>query len=48
MARAHKVPGLRRDGTLQQNAQRIAIVRIAEWYDFVPFIHDPATDRGAP
>ena len=42
MARAWKVRGLKPDMSLRQVARRVLGVRIAEFYSYAPFIHDPA------
>jgi hypothetical protein len=42
MARAWSVSGLRADMRLQSVARRVLAVRIAEFYSYAPFIHDPA------
>ena len=42
MARAWKVTGLRPEMSLRTVARRVLAVRIAEFYSYAPFIHDPA------
>jgi hypothetical protein len=42
MARAWKVTGLRPAMSLRTVARRVLAVRIAEFYSYAPFIHDPA------
>lgn len=42
MARAWKVAGLRPGMSLRTVARRVLAVRIAEFYSYAPFIHDPA------
>ena len=42
MARAWKTTGLRAGMPLRTIARRVLAVRVAEFYSFAPFIHDPA------
>lgn len=42
MAKAWKVAGLRPEMSLQTVARRVLAIRIAEFYSYAPFIHDPA------
>jgi hypothetical protein len=42
MARAWPVRGLKPEMSLRQAARRVLAVRIAEFYSYAPFIHDPA------
>jgi hypothetical protein len=42
MARAWKVTGLRPEMSLRTVARRVLAVRVAEFYSYSPFIHDPA------
>lgn len=37
----HRKHGLRSDGTLRENAQRISVVRVADFYGLAPAVHDP-------
>jgi hypothetical protein len=42
MARAWKVGGLKGKMSVREVGRRVLAVRIAEFYSFAPFIHDPA------
>ena len=42
MARVRDRQGIRPHGTLRENAQRLSVLRVADMYGFVPYIHDPA------
>jgi hypothetical protein len=42
MARAWEVESLRARMSLREVARRVLAVRVAEFYSFAPFIHDPA------
>lgn len=42
MAKAWKVRGLKSTMTLRRVARRVLAVRVAEFYSYAPFIHDPA------
>lgn len=45
MARARIVHGLKPKGTVRANARRIVAVRTDEFFDFAPFLNDPANVR---